>query len=189
MPFEPNDKIAPDPSAVPSAPPPIAQAVVVSVSPNAEAASLRERVALQEQKIAEQQEVINQQAQRNMALTRRYHGRYLQKEDMNLRMKFLRQRACTLACSPLRIVPSLLMGWAAMWVFIWCYFWTVATTIATWFALQSLHLFSCCNSPFVEYAQHMVVNYAGQQNCWWWKASYKLESGQADNEQMFYSTV
>ena len=54
-------------------------------------------------------------------------------------MKFLRKRACTLACSPLRIVLSLLMGWAAMWVFIWCYIWTVATTLATWFALQSLH--------------------------------------------------
>ena len=180
MPFELNDKIAPDPSA----PPLIAQAVVVK--PSAEAASLRERVALQEQKIAEQQEVINQQAQQNMALAQRYHGRYLEKEDMNLRMKFLRKRACTLACSPLRIVPSLLMGWAAMWVFIWCYIWTVATTLATWFALQSLHLFSCCNSPFVEYAQHMVVNYAGQQNCWWWKASYKLESG-PDNEHVFYT--
>ena len=175
MPYELNDKIAPDPSEPPMA---------VLVQPSAEAAALRERVALQEQKIAEQQAVINQQA--NLVLAHRYPGAYEQKENMRLRMSFLRQRTCTLACSPLRIVPSLLMGWAAMWVFIWCYLWNVATILAMWFALQSLHLFSCCNSPFVEYAQHMVVNYAGQQNCWWWKASYKLESG-PDNEHVFYT--
>lgn len=104
-------------------------------------------------------------------------------------MKFLRKRACTLACSPLRIVLSLLMGWAAMWVFIWCYIWTVATTLATWFALQSLH--------YIFSAAATVRLWSTLSTWWstmrdsrtaggWWKASYKLERGPADNEQLFY---
>ena len=49
--------------------------------------------------------------------------------------KTVRQRACAQAWTPLRIVPSLLMGWAAMWVFIWCYLWNLMTTLAMWFVL------------------------------------------------------
>ena len=51
-------------------------------------------------------------------------------------------------------------------------------------AAISSYIFSCCNSPFVEYAQFCTQNYAGQQNCWWWKAKYKLEG--PDNDHMVY---
>ena len=168
----------PDPSA-----PPIAEAVVVdSNGIEKEAAALRERVAMQEQKIAEQSTIIQQQ-QAHYSNT--FRGRYKQEEDMTLRMKFLRQHACKLAFSPLRIVASILLGWCAMWVFIWCYVWNLATNIMMWFALQSLHIFTCCNSPFVEYAQLMTMRYAGQHNCLWWKAKYKLEG--SDNDNMYYT--
>ena len=170
----------------PSAPP-IAQAFAIGndsgAAAAAEAAVLREQLAAQEQKIGAQEQIIAHQAAQ-MGKTR-HRGKYLVgAEDKRLRMAFLRQRACAQACTPLRAVPSLVMGWAAIWVFIWCYLWNVMTTLAMWIALQSLHIFSCCNSPFVEYAQFCTQNYAGQQNCWWWKAKYKLEG--PDNDHMVY---
>ena len=178
-----NEKIVPDPSA-----PPTATAVLVDQNTVEqqfkEAAALRQRVAMQEQKIAEQSSIIDQQAQANRALALTFRGRRYMQEDMKLRMVFLRRRGCTLAWSPLRILPTILMGWAALWVFIWCYVWNLCTNLAMWFALHSLHIFTCFNSPFVEYAQRMTMQYAGQHNCWWWKARYKLEG--VDDEHLVY---
>ena len=183
MPTKSNEKVVPDPSA-----PPTATAVLVDHNVEhqlKEAAALRQRVAMQEQKIAEQNTIINQQAL-SMQMTSKHLGadrRHMQ-EDMKLRMVFLRRHGCSLAWSPFRIVPTILMGWAALWVFIWCYVWNLCTNLAMWFALQSLHIFTCFNSPFVEYAQTMTMQYAGQHNCWWWKARYKLEG--VDEEHLVY---
>lgn len=168
----------PDPSA-----PFVAEAVIVNQGIERETEELRQKVALQERKIAEQTAIINQQ-KKDAASSRLYPGKYKQEDDMGLRLKFLRQHACALAWTPLRIVPTILLGWAAMWVFIWCYLWNLCTTMMMWFALQSLHIFSCCNSPFVEYAQQMSMRYAGQQNCFWWRAKYELEG--LDNDNMYY---
>ena len=148
---------------------------------SANEAALRERLNRQEQRIAAQDRIIRHQAQLGLS---RVAGRYVQTEDMELRMAFLRQKACKLACG-WRIVPTVLLGWAAMWIFIWCYLWNWGTNILEWFVLQFLHIFSGFNSPFVEYAQHVIMLRAGQQNCCFWKSSYKLEGD--DDDHLYYT--
>ena len=156
---------------------PMAEAVPVAT--DGESAALREQLEQQARRIAEQDRIIN-----TMGEGRR-PGRFVRTEDMNLRLKFLREKACKLAWSPARILPTVLTGWAAMWIFIWCYLWNLMTNIACWLPLQFLHIFSGCNSPFVEYAQHMIMLRAGQQNCLWWKSGYKLEG--PDDDHMCYT--
>ena len=107
---------------------------------------------MQEQKIAEQNTIINQQAL-SMQMTSKHLGagrRHMQ-EDMKLRMVFLRRRGCSLAWSPFRIVPTILMGWAALWVFIWCYVWNLCTNLAMWFALQKMEGKFGAETESVEY--------------------------------------
>jgi hypothetical protein len=156
---------------------PVAQAVEST-------GALRERLALQAQRIAQQDHYIHQ-----IGLgPNRHPGRFVKTEDMNLRLKFLRKKACKLACSPARIVPTILFGWAAMWIFIWCYLWNWGTNLFLWFVLQFLHVASAFNSPFVEYAQYMIMIRAGQQNfgcCGLWKSSYKLEG--PDDDHLYYT--
>ena len=159
-------------------------ATALAVDPDAEAAALREQLARQERRLAAQDRTISHLEQLGVA---RHPGRFVRTEDMQLRLNFLRKQACKLACSPARILPTLLLGWAAMFIFIWCYLWNWGTSFLMWWALQFLHLFSGFNSPFVEYAQHMIMHRAGQQNlcCGLWKSSYKLEG--SDENHMYYT--